>query len=67
MDFALANRKELLIDSYQLQQKELAVKNAKAGYLPTVDLSLGQAGTSRFCQMETIMNIALPLVLAGIF
>ena len=41
VDFALANRKELLIDSYQLQQKELAVKNAKAGYLPTVDLSLG--------------------------
>ena len=41
VDFALSNRKELLIDSYQLQQKELAVKNAKAGYLPTVDLSLG--------------------------
>lgn len=40
-DFAQTNRKELLIDSYQLQQKELAVKNAKAGYLPTVDLSLG--------------------------
>lgn len=41
VDFAQTNRKELLIDSYQLQQKELAVKNAKAGYLPTVDLSLG--------------------------
>lgn len=41
VDFAISNRKELLVDSYQLQQKELAVKNAKAGYLPTVDLSLG--------------------------
>ena len=41
VDFALSNRKELLVDSYQVQQKELAVKNAKAGYLPTVDLSLG--------------------------
>lgn len=41
LDFALDNRKELLIDNYQVQQKELAVKNAKAGYLPTVDLSLG--------------------------
>ena len=41
LDFAMDNRKELLIDKYQVQQKELAVKNAKAGYLPTVDLSLG--------------------------
>lgn len=41
VDFAISNRKELLVDGYQLQQKELAVKNAKAGYLPTVDLSLG--------------------------
>ena len=41
VDFALSNRKELLVDGYQVQQKELAVKNAKAGYLPTVDLSLG--------------------------
>lgn len=41
IDFAMTNRREILVDNYQLQQKELAVKNAKAGYLPTVDLSLG--------------------------
>ncbi len=46
LDFALQNRRELLIDGYQVQQKELAVKSAKAGYLPTVDLSLG-AGWSK--------------------
>ena len=37
---ALNNRKELLIDSITLQQKELALKSAKAGYQPTVDLTL---------------------------
>ena len=43
VDYALNNRKDLVVDTYQLKQKELAVKNAKAGYLPSVDLSLGTA------------------------
>ena len=46
LSYALDNRKEILMDSYQLQQKELAVKTAKAGYGPTVDLSVG-AGWSK--------------------
>lgn len=40
VDYALNNRKDLVVDTYQLKQKELAVKNAKAGYLPSVDLSV---------------------------
>lgn len=41
VDYAMNNRKDLLVDAYNLKQKELDIKNAKAGYLPTVDLSLG--------------------------
>lgn len=41
VDYAMNNRKDLLVDNYNLKQKELDIKNAKAGYLPTVDLSLG--------------------------
>ncbi|MBR2143070.1 TolC family protein [Anaerovibrio sp.] len=41
VDYAMNNRKDLLVDDYNLKQKELDIKNAKAGYLPTVDLSLG--------------------------
>lgn len=37
---AMANRKELQIDKYTLQQKELAVSSAKADYYPTVNLNL---------------------------
>ena len=44
--YAIDNRKDLLADSYKLQQKELAVSTAQAGYAPTVDLSLG-AGWSK--------------------
>lgn len=41
VDFALENRKDLIVDQYKIQQSELSLKTAKAGYLPTVDLSLG--------------------------
>lgn len=41
LNYAMDNRKEILMDNYQLAQKELAVKSARAGYEPTVDLSLG--------------------------
>lgn len=38
VDYALSNRKDLLADEYSIQQQELAVKTAKAGYQPTVTL-----------------------------
>lgn len=38
---AFQNRKDLMIARYNLDQKELAVKAAKAGYLPTLDASVG--------------------------
>lgn len=40
VDFAVKNRKELQIGQYEIQQKELAVKIAEAGYKPSVDASL---------------------------
>ncbi|ORU00485.1 outer membrane efflux protein [Anaerovibrio sp. JC8] len=40
VSYALENRKDLIVDAYQVKQKELALKNAKAGYMPTVDLSV---------------------------
>lgn len=40
VDYALANRKDLQVDEYRLQQQELAVKTAKAGYQPTVTLKV---------------------------
>jgi outer membrane protein TolC len=39
--YALRSRKDLLADRYTLQQKELAVKEAKAGLCPSVSLSAG--------------------------
>ncbi|MBQ1511822.1 MAG: TolC family protein [Selenomonadaceae bacterium] len=49
IDYAFRNRKDLMIDRYTLEQKELAVKMAKAGYLPTLNLSAGvDALQSRF-------------------
>ncbi|MCR5176222.1 MAG: TolC family protein [Anaerovibrio sp.] len=41
VDFALKNRKDLQVYTHTLEQKELEVKSAKAGYMPTVDLSVG--------------------------
>lgn len=41
VDYAYQNRKDLLVDTYTLEQKELAVKVAEAGLKPTVSLSLG--------------------------
>lgn len=49
IDYAFRNRKDLMIDRYTLEQKELAVKMAKSGYLPTLNLSAGvDALQSRF-------------------
>ena len=39
--YAYAHRKDLQVDQYTLEQKKLAVTQAKAGFLPTLSLSLG--------------------------
>lgn len=41
VDYAHNKRKDLLVDLYSLKQKELAIKTAKSGYLPTVNASIG--------------------------
>ena len=41
IDCAAQNRKDIKVSAYTLEQKELAIKMAAAGYKPTVDLSLG--------------------------
>lgn len=38
---AFQNRKDLTVARYNLEQKELAVKSAKAAYQPTLDASVG--------------------------
>lgn len=38
VEYALENRKDLQADTYKVQQQELAVKTAQAGYQPTVTL-----------------------------
>ena len=49
IDYALRNRKDLMVDRYTLEQKELAIRMARAGYLPTLNLSAGvDALNSRF-------------------
>lgn len=41
IDYAFRNRKDLMVDRYTLEQKELAIKMAKAGYLPSLNFSAG--------------------------
>lgn len=41
LTYAMENRKDLLVDANSLQQKELAIKSAKAGYYPSISLSMG--------------------------
>lgn len=41
IDYAFRNRKDLMVDRYALEQKELAIKMAKAGYAPSLNLSAG--------------------------
>lgn len=48
IDYAMDNRKDLIVDQYTLEQKQLAVKQAKAGYLPTVSLSLGTSLSDQY-------------------
>lgn len=46
--YAYTNRKDLRVDQYKVEQQEQAVKAAKAGYLPSVSLSLGLDNTNVF-------------------
>ena len=46
--YAYGNRKDLLSDEYVVEQKELAIKAAKAGFLPTVKLSVGVGQSNDF-------------------
>lgn len=46
--YAYDNRKDLLSDAYVVEQKELAIQAAKAGFLPSVDLSLGVGQSNDF-------------------
>ena len=48
IDYAMDNRKDLLVDQYTLEQKKLAVKQAKAGYLPTLSMSVGTSLSDQY-------------------
>lgn len=48
IDYAYGHRKDMLIDQYKLEQKEQAVKSAKAGYLPSVNLNVGLDNSNVF-------------------
>ncbi|MBE6091848.1 MAG: TolC family protein [Selenomonas ruminantium] len=48
LDYAYANRKDLQVDKNKLAQQEQAIKAAKAGYLPTLNLSVGLSDSQRF-------------------
>ena len=48
LDYAYANRKDLQVDKNRLAQQEQAIKAAKAGYLPTLNLSVGLSDSQRF-------------------
>lgn len=46
--YAYANRKDLQVDKNKLDQQEQAIKAAKAGYQPSINLSLGLSDSQRF-------------------
>ena len=46
--YAYRNRKDLLVDQYNLDRAELAVTAAKAGFKPTLSLSLGAGQNNNF-------------------
>jgi len=46
--YAFAHRRDLAADENKLKQRELDVKIAKAGYLPSVDLNVGADNSSNF-------------------
>ena len=48
VDYAYLHRKDLLIDLYNLKQRELDIKAAQAGYLPSLSLSASTGASERF-------------------
>ena len=46
--YAYENRKDLLSDAYVVEQRELDIKAARAGYLPSVNLNLGVGQNNDF-------------------
>ena len=48
VDYAYLHRKDLLIDLYNLKQRELDVKAARAGYLPSLSLSASTGASEQF-------------------
>lgn len=48
VSYAFAHRKDLLVDEYELAQRELDIKAAKAGYLPSVNVSASTGASERF-------------------
>ena len=48
VDYAYLHRKDLLIDVYNLKQRELDIKAARAGYLPSLSLSASTGASERF-------------------
>jgi outer membrane protein len=40
VNYALKNRKDLMIDQYGIRQKQLAVKTEQAGFLPSLNMSV---------------------------
>ena len=46
--YAMENRKDLMVDANTLEQRELAIKSAKAGYYPSVNLSVSGNGSHDF-------------------
>lgn len=48
LEYAYDNRKDLLIDKNKLAQQEQAIKAARAGYLPSLNLSIGLNENQQF-------------------
>ena len=48
IDNALTNRLDLKASEYELEQQELSIKAAKAGYKPSVNLTIGGGYSSQF-------------------
>lgn len=53
---AFQNRKDLMVARYNLDQKELAVKSAKAAYLPTIEASAGVDAINATFEPDTSHN-----------
>lgn len=48
VDYALKSRKDLIVGQNEIKQHELDIKNARAGYLPSISLSASTNGSHTF-------------------